>query len=126
MPGYRFSLAVLIGSEPYGLGFFGCFAELFYELFLIVGDFVLGSESIVYVYAEIFLFQVAYMAVARQYFPRNFSMVLAFAGDSTITRFFSMIVLYMYERPPRVPACCTERWRLPLSSVLQQFQATKL
>ena len=56
MPCYSLSLAVLIGSEPHGLGFCGGLLKLGNQLLLVFGDFVDRSEAVVDVYAEAFLF----------------------------------------------------------------------
>ena len=65
VPGDGFSFAVFIGSEPHHVGFGGFGFEGFDEVLLVGGDFVYGGEVVVYVDAEIFLFQVSDMAVTR-------------------------------------------------------------
>ena len=68
MPRDGFSLAVFIGCEPHGLGL-GCFAlELGDELALVGGHFIVGREAVCDVYAEVFLFQVSDVSIARHYF----------------------------------------------------------
>ncbi len=53
MPGDSFSLAVFIGSEPYGLGFGGGFGEISDKVFLVIRYFVNRCEFLTFFYAEI-------------------------------------------------------------------------
>ncbi len=84
VPGDSFPFAVLIGSEPYGLGLAGVFAEFGHKGFLVVGNFVDGLETVAFsrdVDAEIFFGQVANVAVARlhkEVGPEKFSDGLGF------------------------------------------------
>ena len=59
------SLAVFIGSQPYCVGLGGGTFELGDKLGLVFGYFVNRVETVVDIDAEIFLFQIAYVAVAR-------------------------------------------------------------
>ena len=52
MPGYGFSLAVFIGSEPDGVGLVGQTLQVGHHPFLVVGHHVLRSKTVVQVYAE--------------------------------------------------------------------------
>ncbi len=59
------SLAVLIGSEPYGLSVRGSLFEFGDKLFFVVGDLVDRLEPVVDIDAETFFLKVTDMAVAR-------------------------------------------------------------
>ena len=63
VPGYSFSLAVLIGGEPDSVSLAGF--------------------------------------LAKRVDPKNFSIVLAFAGDSTITKFLLINLCYFFKRLQR-------------------------
>ena len=59
-----FSLAILIGCEPHGFGFGGGAFEFAHKRFLVFGDLVQRFEAVVFVDAEVFFAEVAYVAVA--------------------------------------------------------------
>ena len=67
VPGDSLSLAVLIGSQPHHIGFGRLFFEGLDQLFLVGRNFVNGFVMMSYIDAEIFLFQITDMSVAREY-----------------------------------------------------------
>ena len=67
MPRYGFSFAVFIGSKPHGFGFACVFLQLAHQGFLLFWYFIFGVE-VAQIYSEVFLPQVAYVAVARHHF----------------------------------------------------------
>ncbi len=83
VPGNGLPLAVLIGSQPDGLGLLGAFLQLGHEGLLVVGNLVDGREAVVDIDAEILLFQIADMSVARHHLevrPEEFPDGLRFCG----------------------------------------------
>ena len=67
MPCNGLTLAVLIGSEPHGVGGGSCLSQFGHELCLVVGNFVDGVEIVVDVDTEAFFLEVADMSVARHH-----------------------------------------------------------
>ena len=68
MPGNSFSLAVLIGCEPYGFCLFSfCFQRADQSLF-VCRNFIIGFKILIYVDTEFFLLQITYMSVTRKDF----------------------------------------------------------
>ena len=68
MPGDGLSLAVFIGCEPYHLGLLGFLAEVGHQRLLVVGNLIFRFEAVGHVDAEIFLFEVADVAVGGGYY----------------------------------------------------------
>ena len=67
MPCYSLPLAVLIGSEPDHFGLPGVFLQFGHKRLLVIRYLILRFEPFVLVKGEIFLPQVADMAVARHH-----------------------------------------------------------
>ena len=65
MPGYGFSLTVLIRCQPYVIRLFLYRLQLFYYLQFVFRYNILGFVAILHVYTHVFLFQVTDMPVAR-------------------------------------------------------------
>ena len=64
MPGYGFSLAVLIGREPHGLGRGGEFLEVGHDLLLVGRNDIFGLEPVFHIHAQFLLLQVPDVADA--------------------------------------------------------------
>ena len=76
-------LAVLIGSEPYGLGLRGVLLQLGHQRLLVVGNLIDRFEIIVDIDTEVLLLQVADMPVARHHLEigtEKFPDCLGFGG----------------------------------------------
>ena len=67
MPGDCLSLAVFIGSQPYGFGLVGEFLQLGDHLLLVGGNLVFGPEASGDVDTHPLLAEVSYMAYAGLY-----------------------------------------------------------
>lgn len=83
VPGDSLPLAVLIGSEPYGLRLLCALLQLRHECLLVVGNLIDRLEAVVDIDAEILLFQIADMSVARHHLevrPEEFPDGLRFCG----------------------------------------------
>ena len=65
VPGYGFSLAVLIGCQPHHVGIGGLFLQGLHKFGLVARYLIDGRKAVGYVNAEIFLEQVAYVTLAR-------------------------------------------------------------
>lgn len=90
VPGDRLSFAVFIGREPDGLGLLGQRRKFLDNLAFVARNFIDRFVVLVQIDAEIFFREVPDMPkldLTTKSLPRNFSMVLALAGDSTITKF---------------------------------------
>ena len=66
VPRDGFSLAVLIGCQPYLLGFLGLRTQVCHQLGLLFRNFIFRFERLL-VDAQLFLLQVADMAIARHH-----------------------------------------------------------
>ena len=64
MPGDGFSLAVLIGREPHGLGRGGEFLEVGHDLLLVGRNDIFGLEPVFHIHAQFLLLQVPDVADA--------------------------------------------------------------
>ena len=64
VPGYRLSLAVLIGSQPYLFGSFGISLKFLHHLYLFLGYFV-GRLQGIHIYTYFLFLQVSDMTIAR-------------------------------------------------------------
>ena len=64
VPRDGFSLAVLIGSQPYGICFFRFRFQCLYQRFFIFRDFIVRFKVLFNVNTEFFFLQIAYMTIA--------------------------------------------------------------
>ena len=111
MPCYGLPLAVFIGSEPDGVGFFSGGLELRHQLFFLVGHLVVGREPGVDVDAEVFFAEVANVSVARhdlEVRTEEFFDGLCLGG-----RFDYDEIFHLAERGGVVEECEREQKRLP-------------
>ncbi len=119
MPGNCFSFTVLIRSDPDIFCFRCSFTQFAYNLCFFFWDLIIGSKIYSqYLYPDSFLERSLIcpkLDTTRKSFPRNFSMVFAFAGDSTITR-FSIIYseIYSFKKHDKVNQLGTKLQNKPL------------
>ena len=96
------SFAVFIGGEPHGPVLRGA-REFVHDLAFILRDLVNRREPVGEIDSQI-LFERSRiwpkLDLTMKSLPKNFSIVLALAGDSTITK-FSCIVNRLYMRKPK-------------------------
>lgn len=103
VPANRFTLSVFVSRDPDCVGFFSGLAELGDEFSFFAVDLVASCKVVVYVdwWYTIFVFlgrNVADMPNAEQHrkiATKNLPIVLAFDGDSTMTRLFFGIMVVL-------------------------------
>src|SRR2546428_13880980 len=92
-PGDKFTFTVRIWSQEYFVRTLGCCFQFVDKLVFFLYNFVLWRKVFARIYSQAFLGKSiicpieAFTSKSR---PRNFSIVFAFAGDSTITSFFAI------------------------------------
>ena len=109
VPSDSLSLAVLIGSQPYGLDAVSQLAQLRNHLFLIVGDLIDRTESTIEVDTQILLCEVANMAETRLHdivFTQKFLDRLGLGrrlDDYQIFLHCSLLLYYISDRARATP-----------------------